>query len=325
MSADVDDDDEERDKLIKETLAALLSSRPAVFKNFMRRSRRRRARVTRVGNRINTTTIPRVRKSVTQVWQEQGDVFFRRAFRMSFQCFKKLYNIVKEELEWEVDLSEALNEEAVPNGLIANTVRLAAALRFFAGGAIYDIQAIFGISYSAVLESIECVVAAVNSCKCLDIKFPTSHDAQRTIADKFKKKSRVGFDCCVGCIDGMLIWTHKPTKSDCKEMKIGSAKFWCGRKNKYGMNLQAVCDSDKRFLYIGIQYGASASDLLAFNVSDLKAKLEKEGFLAPGLCLLGDNAYINAFFMATPYPNVSVLLFFVYIMEYFFWCLWKLS
>jgi hypothetical protein len=32
--------------------------------------------------------------------------------------------------------------------------------------------------------------------------------------------------------------------------------------------------------------------------------LEK-GMLAPGLCIFGDNAYLNAPFMATPYPGVS--------------------
>ena len=31
-----------------------------------------------------------------------------------------------------------------------------------------------------------------------------------------------------------------------------------------------------------------------------------EGFLAPDLCLFGDNAYVNDTFMATPFPNVSV-------------------
>ena len=35
------------------------------------------------------------------------------------------------------------------------------------------------------------------------------------------------------------------------------------------------------------------------------SKLLQQGFLAPGLCLFGDNAYINSFFMATPFAGVS--------------------
>jgi hypothetical protein len=44
---------------------------------------------------------------------------------------------------------------------------------------------------------------------------------------------------------------------------------------------------------------------LAFEASELRRKLEQNGFLAPNLCLFGDNAYINKMYMATPYPNVQ--------------------
>jgi hypothetical protein len=49
----------------------------------------------------------------------------------------------------------------------------------------------------------------------------------------------------------------------------------------------------------------AASDFYAFDESDLKKKLDKEGFLRPGLCLFGDNAYINSRYMCTPWRNVS--------------------
>lgn len=82
-------------------------------------------------------------------------------------------------------------------------------------------------------------------------------------------------------------------------------KYLCGRKGKYGLNFQAICDADRRFLDISLIFGAAASDLLSFEASPLRLKLEKEGFLTPGLCIFGDNAYVNRFFMATPYPNVA--------------------
>jgi hypothetical protein len=71
------------------------------------------------------------------------------------------------------------------------------------------------------------------------------------------------------------------------------------------MNLQAVCDSQCRFLDISIKCGGASSDLLAFENWSLRAKLESPGFLADGLCLFGDNAYVNRLSMATPYPCVS--------------------
>ena len=71
------------------------------------------------------------------------------------------------------------------------------------------------------------------------------------------------------------------------------------------MNLQAICDHKKRFIYISIKYGASASDHIAFEVSDLRPDISKEGFLACDLVLFGDNAYVNTVFMVTPYPNTT--------------------
>ena len=55
---------------------------------------------------------------------------------------------------------------------------------------------------------------------------------------------------------------------------------------------------------ISIRYPASTSDCLAFESSELYGKLTN-GILAEGLCIFGDNAYLNSPFLATPYPNVS--------------------
>lgn len=38
----------------------------------------------------------------------------------------------------------------------------------------------------------------------------------------------------------------------------------------------------------------------------MKSMLEKNGFLYPGICLFGDNAYVNSSYMATPYRNISL-------------------
>ena len=44
---------------------------------------------------------------------------------------------------------------------------------------------------------------------------------------------------------------------------------------------------------------------MAFEKSDLRRELESSNFLLPGLCLFGDNAYVNTKYMATPNPNVK--------------------
>ena len=81
-------------------------------------------------------------------------------------------------------------------------------------------------------------------------------------------------------------------------------KIFFGRKHKFGLNCQAVADCRGRFLDMSIRYPGSTSDCLAFESSDLYGRLSN-GLLAEGLCLFGDNAYLNSPFLATPYPNVS--------------------
>ena len=75
-------------------------------------------------------------------------------------------------------------------------------------------------------------------------------------------------------------------------------------KKKFGMNLQGTVNHHCQFLHISVQHPASTSDYLTFSTMDLFHKLEKPGFLAPGLCLFGDNAYVNTPYMATPFRNV---------------------
>ena len=192
----------------------------------------------------------------------------------------------------------------VRNGRITTDVRLTCALRWFAGGAAYDIMTTYGIGHTDVLNSIWYVVEAVNRHPRFNIVYPEDHDKQRSIAQGFQRVSGAGFDCCAGAVDGILIWTHRPSPKDCADAGCSPVKFLCGRKKKFGLNCQAVCDVRGRILDISIIYPGSSSDCLAFEGMSLFHKLE-EGILAPGLCLFGDNAYLNTPYMATPYAAVS--------------------
>ena len=111
---------------------------------------------------------------------------------------------------------------------------------------------------------------------------------------------------CAGAIDGMLVWTEKPSEKRCKafgNLQLGS--FFCGRKHKFGFNLQAVCDSENHFLEFWITHPALASDFITFMLSDFNKKRQTPGFLASGLVLFGDTAYVSNATMATPYKRVK--------------------
>jgi hypothetical protein len=68
----------------------------------------------------------------------------------------------------------------------------------------------YGISYAALNDSVWYVVDAINCLKEFHISYPVDHEKQLQIAAKFCEGSEVEFDNCVGAIDGVLIWIHKP-------------------------------------------------------------------------------------------------------------------
>jgi DDE superfamily endonuclease len=256
----------------------------------------------KIGTRHGKKTIIRERVTPFDTYQTMGDYYFRRSYRMKYATFVKLADMLKEGI---IKCSGAHGTpRGYVNGPITHDVRLAVAIIYFSGGRLIDAVQIFKIGITDAHRSVWYVVEAVNKFGGqMEIEYPADHNEQRAIAAGFAKKSKAGFDKCAGCIDGLLIWIHKPTQNECKATGVGATKYFCGRKHKYGLNLQAVCDASYRFLDLSLQYGASTSDFFAFNSSCLREKLEEENFLCPGFHLFGDNAYVNTYYMATPYPG----------------------
>jgi hypothetical protein len=215
---------------------------------------------------------------------------------MTYQSFQILVNKLAPVMV-QSDFSQAR-----VNGPIANATRVAVALRYFAGGSPCDIAPLFGIGHVDVTRSVWRVVEATNNLDEFRIEYPSCHKAQKKIAKGFHEKSGAGFACCAGAIDGILIWIHKPMIKCCEEAGCADGKFYCGRKGKFGLNCQAVCDLRGRFLDMSILYPGSTSDCLAFEGMALYHRLEN-GLLEKGLCLFGDNAYLNSGYMATPYTS----------------------
>jgi len=251
------------------------------------------------GSRRNTTTVKRTRRPVRDIYKELGKTYFRRAYRMNYSTFCKLYKLLAPRLK--ILRADKTTFQHIPNGRIHSSVILACAIRQFAGGTCYDLATSYGVSTSKALESVNLVIDAINTTKELTIQFPTDHQEQLKIAKGFEAKSTPRFSVCVGALDGMLVWMEKPTDKECEEAKCDTKKFHCIRKSKFGLNLQGVCDVKGRYLDVTIGHPGSTSDYLAFVTSKLHAKLETPGFLAPGLVLYGDNAYVCNDCVVTPF------------------------
>lgn len=256
----------------------------------------------RKGRKPGAKTKKRVRLDVDRLFQTMDDQHFRRKYRMDKDSFYNLLDIINEHLPKTGE--ERAKPGSVPNGAITHSSRLSMALRIAAGGDVLDIADYHGVGVGEPMASFWFVVDAINNTPQLNIVFPETHAEQEHLAAQFRAKSEIGIACCIGAIDGILIWIHKPTEEDCGNTGVGPVKFFCGRKKKYGLNMQAICDSKRRFLWVDIQFPGATSDYFAFEQTDLYKKLQRDGFLRPGLCIFGDAAYVNAPYMCVPFRNV---------------------
>jgi hypothetical protein len=201
-------------------------------------NRRRRRNRCRRQESPYAGAISRERRSVFDVYQGLGDLYFRRAYRMSYTSFLRLHEKLRDSILTSVRVLNSTKKDCrmvaqcdtrtaghgptrgnyspkvvspastntvykdppVTNGAIETSVRLACAIRYFAGGSVYDLMIKYGISNSAIYDSIWVTVDAVNRLPEFFIKYPDDHDEQRIIAAEFQTASAVNFDSCAGAI-----------------------------------------------------------------------------------------------------------------------------
>ena len=109
----------------------------------------------------------------------------------------------------------------------------------------------------------------------------------------------------VSAIDGMLVWMTKPSRHCCEKAKCGEKHFLCSRKDKFGLNLQAICDDKLRFTWVDIRWPGSTSDYMAWMTSDLCGRLEDDdGLLLEGKFIVRDNAYVKKRYMSVPHKGI---------------------
>jgi hypothetical protein len=92
---------------------------------------------------------------------------------------------------------------------------------------------VYGVLHTIILDGVWCVVEAINQVPEFYIEYPKSLIKQKAIAKGFEEKSDIGFSNCEGCIDGVLIWTHKPSEKESEMSSVGRKKFLCGHVTVY--------------------------------------------------------------------------------------------
>jgi hypothetical protein len=233
-------------------------------------------------------------KHLESIFQEGS---FQRYYRMSYLSFEILCGRLRKSLEPDrkQSMNRGLGEEPITTQL-----QLHCFLRFVAGGAVDDFRIVGGISRPSTYRVILDVATAINECAFLAYHMPWSDvDGLKHIARGFRRKSNRGImKRCVGALDGFLLLIDSPTGVP------NYHDFFSGHYHSFGINIQAIVDSETRFLEVAIAAPGAANDCYAITAAKLDAKIES---LPEGMYVVADNAYCPSDRLLVPFSGQDKL------------------
>jgi len=225
------------------------------------------------------------------VFQLQHENLFKRTYRMSLAAFQKLTRILGNNIVVD-DAYCPVDEPIIPEIVVA------VGIRYLSGGKCLDLKTAYGLSLSSVYRCRDLFIVAVNVSPELDIRMPVTLPEIEKVATEFAAVSTDNLvRGCVGCIDGFLAISKRPTM---KESSGHPRSFFSGHYGVYGLNVQVVCDVKCRFLFFGVVAPGKCGDQVAFERTPL---FEYVKHLPDGYYLICDAAYSVGEKMLTPFTG----------------------
>jgi hypothetical protein len=240
-----------------------------------------------------------------------SDSLFRRTFRMHKSGFQKLCTVLEDSVGRGVFKSDhfLLNDcntrttraTDFNGGIICGEIKVALTLRLLAGAAYLDLIKIYCVVSSTVYKIFHQVVAWINV--SLFFPLPALLDCKdisglSKIADGFGSFTGDSFWGAIGAIDGIAIKIACPSLTEVPD----PGNYYC-RKGYYALNVQAIVDSYKRFLWVSPLHKGSTHDSTAYFETRLQLVLTGlASFLCEnGFFILGDTAYSLLAYFMVPY------------------------
>jgi hypothetical protein len=230
---------------------------------------------------------PRVmRKTWSEFRDSIDNLVFRRMFRMSKSTFGRLCEKICETVGEEdfrpeefvqsgAYLPRLQNANNYNGGFISGNLKVAIAVWLLAGASYLDLMFGFSISRATLYREFDVVIQWINSIfqfslpKLLKNK---DTDGLRDISNNFAEFSGGVFNGIIGALDGIAIRINCPSAAD---GIIDPGNYWT-RKQFYALNVQAICDSKKRFLWVSTGHQGSTHDSVAFERTKLCQNLKED-------------------------------------------------
>ncbi|KAE9350284.1 hypothetical protein PF008_g6521 [Phytophthora fragariae] len=174
-------------------------------------------------------------------------------------------------------------------------------IAWLAGSNYQTTRCLGGTSVSAIYEAMHCVMNAICASPELRIHAPTeSPQRMFELADGFAEISKHNIlTGCVGCVDGWLCEIRAPSE---KEVPDVSA-FFSGHYQKYGLIVQAICDSQCRFTGYCFNSPGKVGDSIAFKKWKLREAIMQ---LPAGFYIIGENAYPLSESLLVPFNKLEI-------------------
>ncbi len=222
---------------------------------------------------------------------------FDKKYRMSYDPFMKLVNLLMPFLEQND--TKSMNSCGEP--AISPLHILGLIIHWLSGSSFHDIRDEGNFSRPTFFRLLRKGLVAIVRCKKLQIRLPSSMDEMDAVHQGFEQKSmeRV-MSGCVGALDGYLLLIQTPIRR--KEF-LNTRQFFSGHYQRIGLNVQAMVDSNLKFLYAAILKGGRSSNYKAYLKSSLLLSLIES--LPPWYFIAGDNAYVCTEHLLTPFMGSS--------------------
>jgi hypothetical protein len=162
---------------------------------------------------------------------------------------------------------------------------------YLAGGSYHDIHATVSISKSSFYRLVWHTIDCINRISALEVKLP-SRDQLNSIQEGFKRISTDGvMNGCVRALDGYLLRITAPSFRECRNVTAYFSGHYC----TYGVNVQAMCDTDCHFFFFALAAPGKTNDIVALCKTSLRF------FCSIRLCLLNNRAFGSTVFWSTTF------------------------
>jgi DDE superfamily endonuclease len=242
-----------------------------------------------------------------------NDAAFRRYFRMNKESFFKLCELITLKVGVDVFRPESSFPDVVSTrgsvkgsgGAICGEIRVAICIRLMAGASYLDLMVIFDLCHRSIFRCFHTAVSWIT--KTLTFPLPAAlRDQDATFfeerSDEFAGGASNGiFRGCFGALDGLAIRIKRPTKS---QSVRDPGAYYC-RKGFHALNVQAICDSNKRILWMSSSHQGSCHDSTAWTSTMLykTLQLRSEWLYLNDWFLVGDSAYSMESFLLVPFDR----------------------